>query len=183
MRCLVWSATNNSDVHSLYTSSFHESPGCNMHTFCMHFCMQTTCEFTCELNRKCMQIRMQNTCLCAYFWFTWSSLCKCVHLIFEQLWNQRQIRLNTMSRAISDGSLCRSLRIFYSTQNQRQTGWNVSSDRQQTTIAENCKPEIGRHENSRPNLIFWRYKSVWDDSRNTHWKNEHYTYIQPLPNY
>ena len=55
---------------------------------------------------------LQNTCLCAYFWFTWSSLCKCVHLIFEQLWNQRQIRLNTMSRAISDGSLCRSLRIF-----------------------------------------------------------------------
>jgi len=55
MRCLVWSSTNNSefktldDVHSLYTSSFHESPGCNVHTFWMHFCQQTTCEFTCEL--------------------------------------------------------------------------------------------------------------------------------------
>jgi len=34
--------------------------------------------------------------------------------------------------------------------------------------AENCKPEIGRHENSRPNLIFWQYKSVRDDNRNAH---------------
>jgi len=114
------------------THVLQESPGCNMHAFCRHFCMQTTCEFTCDLHvisthshvnshalcmlfvckriqiasnlhRICnfMFVRLertthwdrvrvqilvnndafgntfslQNTRVCVYFWFSWSSLC------------------------------------------------------------------------------------------------------------